>query len=64
LSGIVVVPGKGFFVANEAGQTANQRSTYGRIDEHSDFVNGKMYRDVFEDDNEPILRATEVETAP
>jgi hypothetical protein len=63
LSGIVTVPGKGFFVANEAGQTANQRSTYGRIDDHSDFVNGKLYRDVFEDDNEPILRATEVETA-
>ncbi|EDY18065.1 hypothetical protein CfE428DRAFT_4496 [Chthoniobacter flavus Ellin428] len=64
LGGIVVVPGKGFFVANEAGETANQRSTYGRIDEHSDFVNGKLYRDIFEDDNEPILRATEVETAP
>jgi DNA-binding beta-propeller fold protein YncE len=64
LGGIVVVPGKGFFVANEAGQTANQRSTYGRVDEHSDFVNGKMYRDVFGDDNEPILHATEVETAP
>ena len=64
LSGIVTVPGKGFFVANEAGQTANQKSTYGRIDTHSDFVNGKMYRDVFQDDNEPILRATEVETAP
>ena len=64
LGGIVVVPGKGFFVANEAGQTANQRSTYGRVDEHSDFVNGKMYRDIFGDDNEPILRATEGETAP
>jgi DNA-binding beta-propeller fold protein YncE len=64
LSGIVVVPGKGFYVVNEAGQTANQRSTYGRIDEHSDFVNGKLYRDIFEDDNEPILHATEVETAP
>jgi len=64
LSGIVVAPGKGFFVANEAGQTANQRSTYGRIDDHSDFINGKLYRDIFEDDNEPILRATEVETAP
>ncbi|HSI14232.1 MAG TPA: hypothetical protein VK961_19440 [Chthoniobacter sp.] len=64
LSGIVCLPGKGFFVTNEAGQTANQRSTYGRVDEHSDFVNGKMYRDVFGDDNEPILRATEVETAP
>ena len=63
LSGIVTVPGKGFFVANEAGQTANQRSTYGRIDEHSDFINGKLYRDIFEDDNEPILRATEVEIA-
>jgi hypothetical protein len=64
LSGIVSVPGKGFFVANEAGQTANQRSTYGRIDQNSDFVNGKLYRDIFDDDNEPILRATEVETAP
>lgn len=64
LSGIVAVPGKGFFVANEAGQTANQRSTYGRIDDHSDFINGKLYRDVFQDDNEPILRGTEVETVP
>ncbi len=64
LGGIVAVPGKGFFVTNEAGQTINQRSTYGRIDDHSDFVNGKMYRDVFQDDNEPILRATEVEAAP
>ncbi len=63
LSGIAVVQGKGFFVVNEAGQTANQRSTYGRIDEHSDMINGKMYRDVFADDNEPILRATEVEAA-
>ncbi len=64
LSGIVAFPGKGFFVANEAGQTLNQRSTYGRIDDHSDFINGKMYRDVFGDDNEPILRGTEVETVP
>ena len=64
LSGIVVVPGKGFFVANEAGQTANQKSTYGRIDDHSDLIDGKLFRDVFQDDNEPILRATEVTTAP
>ncbi len=64
LSGIVVVPGKGFFVANEGGQTANQKSTYGRIDSHSDLIDGKLYRDVFQDDNEPILRATEVTTAP
>jgi sugar lactone lactonase YvrE len=64
LSGIVVVPGKGFFVSNEAGQTANQKSTYGRIDDHSDLIDGKLFRDVFQDDNEPILRATEVTTAP
>ena len=64
LSGIVTVPGKGFFVANEAGQTANQKSTYGRIDTHSDLIDGKLFRDVFQDDNEPILRATEVTTAP
>ena len=64
LSGIVMVPGKGFFVSNEAGQTANQKSTYGRIDTHSDLIDGKLFRDVFQDDNEPILRATEVSTAP
>ncbi len=64
LSGIVVVPGKGFFVSNEGGQTANQKSTYGIIDSHSDLIEGKLFRDVFQDDNEPILRATEVTTAP
>jgi sugar lactone lactonase YvrE len=64
LSGIVVLPGKGFFVSNEAGQTANQRSTYGQVDEHSGKVQGREYRDIFEDDNEPILRATEVESIP
>ncbi len=64
LSHIVVVPGKGFFVANETGQTANQKSTYGRIDDLSDMIDGKLFRDVFQDDNEPILRATEVTTAP
>jgi hypothetical protein len=58
------VPGKGFFVTNEGGQTANQKSTYGRIDEHSDMIDGKLFRDIFEDDNEPILRATEVTVAP
>lgn len=63
LSGIVAVPGSGFFVANEAGQTANQRSTYGRIDDHSGMLREVAYRDVFGDDNEPILRATEVEGA-
>ena len=60
LSGIVAVAGKGFFVANECGQTANQKSTYGRIDKDSDMIGNKLFRDVKNDDNEPILRATEV----
>lgn len=60
LCGIVAVPGKGFFVTNEGGQTASQRSTYGRADENTDFVAGKLYRDAFLDDNEPVLRALEV----
>lgn len=64
LGGIAIVPGKGIFVANEAGQTANQKSTYGKADDHSDFIGKKLYRDAFEDDNEPILRATPVTTAP
>lgn len=63
LSGIVVLPGQGFFVANESGQTANQRSTYGEEDDHSGTVEGKLYKDAFEDDNDPILRAMEVTTA-
>ena len=64
LSGIVAIPGKALLVANEGGQTANQKSTYGRADDQSDFVSGKLYRDRFQDDNEPILRASEVTTAP
>lgn len=60
LSGIVVIPGKGFIVANETGQTANQKSPYGRADENTDFVDGKLYRDAYMDDNDPILRALEV----
>ncbi len=60
LSGIVTIPGKGFFVCNETGQTANQKSTYGRADENADFVNGKLYRDAYLDDNDPVLRALEV----
>jgi len=57
LSGIAMVPGKGFFVTNESGQTAEQKSTYGRPDAHTDVVNGKLYRDAFTDDNDPILQA-------
>ena len=60
LCGIVAIPGKGFFVTNEGGQTANQKSTYGRADENTDFVLGKLYRDAYLDDNEPVLRALEV----
>lgn len=60
ISGIVAIPGKGFYVANETGQTAHQKSTYGKVDMNSDKVGGKVYRDAFLDDNEPILRALEV----
>ena len=60
LSSIVTVPGKGFFVTNESGQTANQKSTYGRADDHADVVDGKLYRDVYGDDNDPILQALTV----
>jgi len=61
LTGLVVVPGKGFFVNNETGQTSNQRSIYGRADENTDFVEGKLYRDAYMDDNDPVLRALEVQ---
>ena len=62
LSGIAVIPGgKGFYVANEHGQTANQKSTYGRTDQSSEVIDGKLYIDAFQDDNEPILRAVPVE---
>jgi DNA-binding beta-propeller fold protein YncE len=62
LSGIAVIPGgKGFYVCNEHGQTANQKSTYGRTDQNSEVINGKLYTDAFQDDNEPILRAVPVQ---
>lgn len=62
LSGIATVPGaKGFYVANERGQTANQKSMYGRTDDHTDTVDGKKYVDSFMDDNEIILHAVPVE---
>jgi len=62
LAGIAVIPGgKGFYVANEHGQTSNQKSTYGRTDQNSQVVDGKLYTDAFQDDNEPILRAVPLE---
>lgn len=64
LSGIAILPGKGFFVANEGGQTANQKSTYGEPDGSSAIVNDKLWRDANADDNEPILRGLEVTQSP
>ena len=65
LAGIAIVPGgKGFYVANQGGQTANQKSTYGRRDKFTDFVNGKLYMDPKNDDNEPILHAVPVVATP
>jgi DNA-binding beta-propeller fold protein YncE len=62
LTGIAVMPnGKGFYLANEHGQTANQKSTYGRTDQSSEVIGGKLYTDAYGDDNEPILRAVPVE---
>jgi len=57
LSGIVVLPGLGFYVTNETGQTANEKSVYGRIDANSDEVEGKFYTDQYYDDNDPVLLA-------
>ena len=59
LGGIVAIPGKGFFVSNESGQTAGQRSSYGRADDNTEIIAGTLYRDAFNDDNDPILRALE-----
>jgi hypothetical protein len=57
LSGIVVVPGQAIYVTNEAGQTANEKSTYGRVDGNSGSDGGEDYTDLYYDDNEPILLA-------
>jgi hypothetical protein len=62
LAGIAVIPGgKGFFVSDEHGQTSDQKSTYGRTDQNSEVIGGKLYTDAFQDDNDPILRAVPVE---
>ena len=58
LSGIAVTPdGLGFYVTNEGGQTAGERSTYGRTDGESGFSGGTFYTDLTHDDNDPILHA-------
>jgi hypothetical protein len=56
LTGIVVTA-NGFYVTNEAGQTANEKSTYGVDDANSGDVDGKHYTDLTHDDNDPILFA-------
>jgi len=56
LSGIAVF-GNGFFVANETGQTADEKSTYGRTDGNSGYIGDKFYTDLYNDDNDPILFA-------
>jgi hypothetical protein len=59
LSGIAIF-GNGFFVANETGQTADEKSTYGRTDGNSGYIADKFYTDLYNDDNDPILLAIPV----
>jgi hypothetical protein len=57
LSGIAVSKLSGtIYVANEAGQTANEHSTYGRTDSESGLIGDKFYTDMTHDDNGPILK--------
>ena len=56
LSGIAVIPGQGFYVSNEWGRTALQRSTYGRIDNSSNVIGGKLFADTKGGDRDPIFR--------
>ena len=53
-SGLVMVDG-GFYVTNEAGQTADEKSTYGRDDANSGWIGEDYYTDLYADDNEPIF---------
>jgi hypothetical protein len=57
LSGLVVIPGQGFYVTNETGQTADEHSTYGRDDAQSGWIGETYYTDMTHDDNDPILYA-------
>jgi sugar lactone lactonase YvrE len=65
LSGIVVGDGSLLYVANEAGQTADEQSTYGRCDAESDNPGGPCtLTDTSHDDNDPILKAAAVPPPP
>jgi hypothetical protein len=55
ISGIVVVPGVGFYLSNEHGQTAIQKSLYGVTDGNSGITGSTFYQDNMFDDNEPII---------
>lgn len=57
LSGIAVLPNGSFYVSNETGQTANEKSTYGRIDGNSGYLGEDFYTDLSYDDNDPVLFA-------
>jgi hypothetical protein len=58
LSGIVVLPGQGFYVGNEHGQTEGQKSLYGVTDSYSGTVGGIFYQDSQFDDNDPVFLAS------
>jgi len=59
LSGIAVSESGGvLYVTNEAGQTADEHSTYGRTDGESGTIGTKFYTDKTHDDNDPILKMT------
>lgn len=62
LSGMAVL-GNDLFVANETGQTADEKSIYGRIDGQSGYIGEKFYTDLYKDDNDPILRVVIPEPA-
>lgn len=62
LAGIVIF-GNDLYVANEAGQTANEKSTYGRTDGKSGYIGDKFYTDLHADDNDPILHTVIPEPA-
>lgn len=64
LSGIAIGPGSFFYVANEAGQTANEKSTYGRVDSQSGYIGSDFYTDLTHDDNDPILKVMMVNQPP
>jgi hypothetical protein len=57
LSGIAVrESSRVLYVTNEAGQTADEHSTYGRTDGESGYIGTKFYTDLTHDDNDPILK--------